>query len=233
MPIVAATAAIAVSITAVVTLSRTGSSDPAGPPGVIQVPVDDSPELPLDLGVAELADAQAAARRCLTPKKNGYGYPNHLEQPGAADVAEYRTGRWLGINDATGRGISKHLLQTFTTRDSNRWYQCLDGEMLRDGNAVTVMTSATDPIPGVWSWSTTGSVARASYSFRAYKTVDVVQLRIRGTSQASGWYSVRAEDTSGYVEGTLENAVTEHGKAEVDVRALDKDGKQLWFTTFG
>ncbi|MFK4084452.1 hypothetical protein ACI2LF_10120 [Kribbella sp. NPDC020789] len=227
VPIAAATAAIAVSTTSVVSLSRGGSTDPAGSTGVIKVPAGESPQVPLDLGPADPAKALAAARRCMTPKTNAYGYPNHLEQPAAANTANYRTARWLSIDN------SKRLLQTFTTRDSNTWYQCLDGELLRQGNVVDITLSTKNPLPGTWSWSTTAGGTRASYSFRAYQTVNIVQLRIRGTKTASGWFTTKAEDTSGYVEGTLAGAVAEHGKSEVDVRALDKDGKQVWFKTFG
>ncbi|MFC9691377.1 hypothetical protein ACFTSF_22675 [Kribbella sp. NPDC056951] len=239
-PILAAACGIAIITTGVVYLSHTGDStaDPAGSTGIVQVPADESMQIPLNsIPAPTKTEIRAAARQCMTPKLNAIGHPNHLEKPAAADTANFRTATWLSLPDATGRRDSKRLLQTFTTRDSNMWYQCLDGELLHEGNVVDNTLSPQNLVPGTWGWSTTKagskSVAHASYSFRAHPSVVLVELRIRGAKGASGWFTVMVEDTSGYVEGALENAVAEHGAVEVDIRALDKSGKQIWFKTFG
>jgi len=240
VPIVAATAAIAVSITTVVVLSRSGGSAPVGPAGVLQVAPNASKSESLELGEASTADARAAARQCLTVKKNGYGVETHPSNPAEAETATMRSARWIKAVGVPGK--SRQLLQTFVVahpKNENLWFQCLDGELLRwawyfDGFGKG---SGVDPVRGTWDWSDIGegkaAGVRASYSFRADDNVELVELRIRGVDSVSPWYAERVADNGGFVAGTLAGAAAEHGKAEIDVRALGKDGKQLWFTTFG
>ncbi|MET7280205.1 hypothetical protein ABZS29_18360 [Kribbella sp. NPDC005582] len=243
VPIVAATAAIAVSITTVVVLSRSGGADPAGPAGVMQVAPSASDSESIELGKASEAEARAAAQQCLTVRKNAYGVETHPGSSADAKTAALRSARWIRALGVPGK--SKQLLQTFVvTHPDNEllWYQCLDGELLRwawyfDDFGRTIGFDGSSPIPGTWGWSDIGkgksAGVRASYSFRAADNVDRVELRIRGVDSVSPWYAERVADHGGYVAGTLAGAAAEHGKAEIDVRAVGKDGKQLWFTTFG
>ncbi|MFI5733360.1 hypothetical protein ACIA49_24820 [Kribbella sp. NPDC051587] len=228
VPIVAATAAIAVSTTTVVALSRKSPS-PAGTAGIVQLAPDQSAAEPTEIGPATDAEARAAARRCLVPQQNAYGSASHLGKPADAETATILSARWI----TTGTE-NKQLLQTFVTRDEHFWFQCLDGEVLRwSPDQGWIGAWAKDPVPGTWTWSDVPGGVRASYSFRTLPSVDRVELRIRGLDGASPWYGVPVTDRAGYVAGTLPGATAQHGKAEIDVRALDKSGRQVWFTTFG
>ncbi|TDD61161.1 hypothetical protein E1263_08210 [Kribbella antibiotica] len=232
VPVVAATAAVAIGITSVVTLSRSG--DPAGSTGIQQESPDKTQREWLDLGDASDSQARAAARQCLKLKTTVSGTTEDLYGPADADAATIRSARWIKAFGVPGK--SRQLLQTFVTANSNFWFQCLDGEILRwDTSAAAA--NEQNPIPGTWAWNNVGegksAGVRASYSFRAAKNVGLVELRIRGLNGVSPWYADVTVDQAGYLEGILPDAVAEHGNAEIDVRAFDKDGKQVFFTTFG
>ncbi|GAA0626926.1 hypothetical protein HPO96_36255 [Kribbella sandramycini] len=225
VPIVAAVTAVAISTASVVGLSQSRGG-PAGPAGIVQLPADQSPQQTLENGLAFPPEIDTAARECLTPKKNAYGYPNHLGNPEAAKTI--RSARWIKIP-----GDLPRLHLTLVTRPANVWYQCLDGEFLRDGVVLEDRTWYNEPVRGTWAWSTVDGEARASYSFRTDPAVTRVELRIRGTEGASPWFWVNVEDSSGYVAAALPGAEAQHGRSEVDVRALDENGKQVWAKTFG
>jgi hypothetical protein len=236
VPIVAATAAIAVITTTAVDLSRSGSTDPAGPAGVLQVPANQGLREWVEIGKADDADARAAARQCLTPRKDAYGNVTPVGKPSDVDTAAIKYARW--IKAYGGRGKDKQLLQTLVTKTENAWFQCLDGEVLRWGSASSEFGDwEKDVVFGTWSWEGyregKSNGVRASYSFRTKKNVELVELRIRGEAGVSPWYSEVVVDQAGYITGVLADAVPEHGKAEIDVCGFDAAGKQVFFKTFG
>ncbi|GAB3954318.1 hypothetical protein GCM10029976_096360 [Kribbella albertanoniae] len=240
VPIVAATAAIAISTTTVVTLSRSGgggSTDPAGPPGIVQVPPEASKVEETDLGPADEAWARAAAEKCLVPSTDAYGTKSHWNSPADAKTAKIRSARW--VKNVVHPDERRQLLQSFSIVDEDVVFQCLDGVVLWHGitSELDDGVSAQEPVAGAWSWGSEDqgpvTVANSDYIFRATDDVERVQLRIRGTEAASPWYSTRVSGNLGYIAGVLPGAQADAGRLEVDLRAFDKAGKQVWSKTFG
>lgn len=253
VPMLAAACGIAVITTGVVVLAQSGgdhSDQPAAPtpssspsPAEVQkVPASKSARVSLDLGPASAAEARTAARKCLTQKTAHTGEPNPAT-PDEADTATVHQARWLkavpGQGHRANPGQSRLLMQTFTTADGV-WFQCLDAEMLRAFDPALAGTSReaamplnlADPVNGLWTFAEVpngaSTLLSVEYSFAAMPNVARVEIRIRWTGGASPWYGVSVTAGDGYVAASQRGAVHRRGAMEVDIRAFDAAGKQVF-----
>jgi hypothetical protein len=228
----------------------TSSPSPAeqGPDGkivhdeVLKVPASKSARVSLDLGPASAAEARTAARKCLTQKAADTGEPNPAT-PDEADTATVHEARWLkavpGPGHRASPGQSRLLMQSFTTA-KGVWFQCLDAEMMRSFDPALAGTSReaamslnpADPVNGQWTLAEVPNGASTllwvGYSFAAMPNVARVEIRIRWTGGASPWYGVSVTDGDGFIAASQPGAVYQRGKMEVDIRAFDAAGKQVF-----
>ncbi|TCC48598.1 hypothetical protein E0H75_18585 [Kribbella capetownensis] len=239
VPVVAAACGMAVITTAVVLLSRPGddsgapaanTSAPTATPTVVQVPPAKSARVSLDLGQATASEARAAARNCLadlSPREGG----NAPAKPQDADSATVRQARW--IKTMAGSGVAKILMQTFTTA-KGYWFQCLGDDLVRSRPSADSRggLNVADPVLGDWrlqqGTEAGGPLLLAEYSFVTLPSVVRMELRIRWTAGASPWYGVTFSDGAGYIAASQLGAVAKRGEMEVDVRAFDTTGKQVF-----
>ena len=68
----------------------------------------------------------------------------------------------------------------------------------------------------------------ADYSFVTLPSVVRMELRIRSTGGASPWYGVTFSDGAGYIAASQLGAVFKRGEMEIDVRAFDAAGNQVY-----
>ena len=242
VPVLAAACGIAVITTGVVLLSQTGddSGAPAAgtsattpTPTVVQVPAAKSARVSLDLGQATTGEARAAARKCLAARsRDGSATP---AKPEDADTATIRQARWIKTMARPGaQPALRILMQTFTTA-KGYWFQCLGDEMVRSSpnrNPGRVGLNPADPVLGQWTIEQgieAGSpLLFVDYSFVTLPSVVRMELRIRWTGGASQWYGVTFSDGAGYIAASQLGAVHKRGEMEVDVRAFDTAGKQVY-----
>ncbi|MDX6240421.1 MAG: hypothetical protein QOG10_5241 [Kribbellaceae bacterium] len=227
------------------TPSSSPSSSPTSAPSpseVQKVPASKSARVSLDLGPASIADARSAAQKCLTQKGAHSGEPNPAT-PNEADTATVHQARWLKTVPGPGHRASPEqsrlLMQTFSTA-KGVWFQCLGPEMMRafdparagTSREVAMSLNPADPVNGQrlfasvpWGGST---LLWVDYSFATMPNVARVELRIRWTGGASPWYGVSVTDGAGYVAASQPGAVYQRGEMEVDIRAFDAAGKQVF-----
>ncbi|MFB6721392.1 hypothetical protein ACFCV3_14565 [Kribbella sp. NPDC056345] len=240
-PILAAACACALITTGVFYLGHTGGGQPepagptrpARPAKVSQVPAKASAIESTDLGPASDSEARAAARQCLTPQIDAHGNSPAWLDPVDVDTATIRSARW--VKDPASPG-GRHMVLSFESTISSMAFHCLNGLMTWwDGSGG--FYNETEPVTGTWSPSYRGDgpeiTAVVEYQFRAADEVDHVQLRIRGVNGASAWYSMRVADNMGYLVGELSGVPKDNTRLEVDARAFDKDGKQVWSKLYG
>jgi hypothetical protein len=246
IPVVAAACGIAVITTGVVLLSQTG--DDSGAPAattsptprptatVVQVPPAKSARVSLDLGQATTTEARVEARKCLANLSAGGG--NTPAKPEDADTATVRQARWIKtMARPDGQSAPRILMHTFTTANGN-WFQCLGDDLVRASptrESGTAVLNPADPVYGEWRLQQGTEAGRpllfAEYSFLTLPTVVRMELRIRWTGGASPWYGVTFSDGAGYIAASQLGAVFKRGEMEIDVRAFDTAGKQVYSDT--
>ena len=251
VPVLAAACGIAVITTGVVVLAETGDDGDAGPaataptssptlPEVKKVPATSSPRISLDLGPASAGDAKADARKCLAQPAGGE--PNPVS-PADAETATVHQARWMQV--LPGEGGQAHpsadrvLVQSLTTQ-KGVWVQCVGTELYELFDPVaagisfekSVPLNVADPINGRWTIREVPDGAStllfAGYRFSALPVVAKVEARIRWTGGASPWYGVPVTTGTGYVTASQEGAVHQRRALEIDFRAFDKNGRQIF-----
>ncbi len=253
VPVLAAACGIAVITTGVVVLAESGDDGDAGPaatvptssptlPEVKKVPANSSPRISLDLGPASAGDANVAARKCLAQREGGNGAPNPVG-PADAETATVHQARWMKVLPGAGGqarpSADRILVQSLTTH-KGVWVQCVGTELYELFDPVaagmpfekSVPLNAVDPINGSWTIREVPDGAStllfAGYRFSALPAVAKVEVRIRWTGGASPWYGVPVTTSTGYVTASQLGAVHERRALEIDFRAFDKNGRQIF-----
>ncbi|WP_112238021.1 hypothetical protein [Kribbella monticola] len=241
VPALAAACGIAVITTAVVVMTRPQDDDrgPAStsqsvppPPSVQQVPAAESKQLSLDLEPATRADALPIARQCLAAADNN---DPQAPKPAEADTAVVHSARWVHKLSRPGRPTTTVdgavVVQSFTTA-KGIWVSCV-------GAAPNVYYAHRDPghdvavpVKGQWTFTDLpdGNTTHlyTGFTFLTIPAITRLEIRIRWSGGASDWYGVQVVDGFGYVEASQLHAVHQRDAMEIDVRAFDRHGKQLY-----
>lgn len=249
-PALAAACGVAVITGGVIVSTRSGSDFPApagspptsSAPEVRKVPPGDSARVSLDLGPAARVDSVAAARQCLAEKTSALGEPN-TAKPSDADTATVHVARWLktlpGDNGVLQPPRDRQLAQTFTTKGGVR-VQCVDSRLLQVFDPVFAGVSwersrnldPTEPVNGRWAIfevpSGGSSLLFVSFTFSTLPNIARVEARIRWTGGASPWYGVPVADGAGYLTASQQGAIHQPRAMEVDYRAFDSNGRQVF-----
>jgi hypothetical protein len=253
VPMLAAACGIAVIATSVVVLAQSGESGPSNQPTptaptsapspaeAMKVPAAKSARVSLDLGPASIAEARATARQCLEQRQAATGAPNRAA-PADADSATVHQARWFKTIPGQGGQVrpakDRALMQTFTTK-KGVWFQCVDADIVNLFDPVlagiprknAVPVNVADPVNGQWTFADVpdgkSTLLFADFTFTALPTVARVEIRIRWTGGASPWYGVLVTAGEGYVAASQPGAVHQRRAMEVDVRAFDRDGRQI------
>lgn len=249
VPVVAAACGIALITTGVVELAEPDDGPastvptPSPSPGKAQkVSPGSSPRVSFDLGPASAEDAKRSARKCLGHTHGGSGEPNSAV-PADVDTATVHQARWMKALPGEGGKVhptkDRILVQSLTTQ-KGLWAQCIDSDLYEvfDPAAAgipfekSVLLNAVDPILGVWRIAELpdgeSTLLFASYRFNALPSVVRVEVRIRWTGGSSPWYGVPVTASTGYVAASQAGAVDKRREMEIDIRAFDKSGRQIF-----
>jgi hypothetical protein len=251
VPVLAAACGVAIIAGGVVASTRSGddSPGPASRPSVTSptpvklpdVPPGQSPRISLDLGPASRTDSLAAAKRCLVAKRSTIGEPNSAV-PADSASATWHSARWqqaMSPADTMYSEPKRRLVQSFTTKAGVR-VQCIDAELLSSFDPAiagvpwtkSLVLNAAEPVNGRWMFAPVGqgrsSALLVAFSFSTTPAVTRLEMRIRWSGGASPWYGVVVDGGEGYLQATQPGAVNNYREREVDYRAFDRNGRQIY-----
>ncbi|WP_433004911.1 hypothetical protein [Kribbella sp. CA-294648] len=256
VPVVAAACGIALITTAVVVLAEPGGGPPAAgvstptssptsspsPREAQKVSPGKSPRVSLDLGPASPEEARQNARRCLSQPTGGNGPPN-TAAAADGDTATVHQARWMKTLPGEGGKVQptkdRVLVQSLTTV-KGVWAQCIDSELYEVFDPAlagipfekSASINAADAVIGQWRYKELPDGAPtllfASYRFSAMPSVVSLEVRIRWTGGASPWYGVPVAGGTGYAVASQAGAVNKKRETEIDIRAFDKSGRQIF-----
>jgi hypothetical protein len=255
IPVVAATASVAMVAAGVAVASRHGG---AGTGPVIGTPtatastpgttttVPPNGTITGDFGPASDKDTRNALRRCfLSPGGTGF-------RPADAATAKVQWSRWMvkpasfGTDNRWHTEPTRQLVVSVLRADQRAWALCADdpgsfpgGQMLFSSSGTGIVTNsatARQPVNGGANGGgglTSDGRWLVSWKsgFDALPRIARADFRITWSGGASAWHTAYIHNGTGYVEVTATGTGSKPDKTQVQVRLLDEDGHVFYRTS--